>query len=293
MRNAMPIIFSVLCLAHVLVFTKHSAKHFRDTKHHDANNCYNIPMFRLLSHNFLTTIRIIGWARSRGSPASRKSALSHLEPRSSRGPLQAAPRSHHTQVRKHNPNKSPHGVAASLQISTLNHSTSWRHLRLVLASLTISDNLWVSDIWSLIWPCQCCLNSCQNIKSTLSQNIVCVLIFSLRPHSKLANGQPFPSIFVVTATTHTKRAAHPFWKWLESSSFTLPPVKINSSARWDVASLAAPTCLKSGYIWAIHWLYPLDNWLSQVSRPNRPALGSPRVGRSSQATWWSRPGRCV
>ena len=55
--------FSVLCLAHVWVFSKHSAKHFRDTKHHAANNCCNIPTFRQLSHNFQTTIWIIGWAR--------------------------------------------------------------------------------------------------------------------------------------------------------------------------------------------------------------------------------------
>ena len=155
--------FSVLCLAHVWVFTKHSAKHFRDTKHHDANNCCNIPMFRQLSHNFLTTIWIIGWARSRGSPASRKSALSHLEPRSSRGPLQAAPRSHHTQVRKHNPNKSPHGIAASQRFD-------------------ISENLWQSlSLWSyleshLTLPVNAVWTPVKTLK-TLSQNIECPYLF--------------------------------------------------------------------------------------------------------------------
>lgn len=144
----------IRAVAHVLVFTKHSAKHFRDTKHHDASNCYNIPMFRLLSHNFLTTIWIIDdhWV----GQISRKSRLKEISTEPSGAKIFSRTSTSCSQVSPYAGSQTQSEQITSRRRSvtsnhsTLNHSTSWRHLRLVLASLTISDNLWQSlSLWYL------------------------------------------------------------------------------------------------------------------------------------------------
>ena len=124
-----------------------------------------------------------------------------------------------------------------------NHSTSWRHLRLV-TSLTISESL-ISGVSSDL-TCQCCLNSCQNIKDIKGTSSV--LIFSLRHVTtsfQIGKWPAFSIHFCCDGYDSHKEGSTPFpnmegtlnktvdqyWStWvLKLRLAALPPVKINSS----------------------------------------------------------------
>jgi hypothetical protein len=236
MRNAMPIIF--LSALPCTCVSLHKAQ-CQTLQRHQASRCQqllqhpNVPTtFPQLSDNHLDH-----WV----GQISRKSRLKEIstEPsgakifsRTSTSCSQVSPYAG-SQTQSEQITSRHRSVTASFQITALHGDIC------DLWHLWQSLSLWYLE-YHLTLPVNAVWTPVKTLKTLKEHRVSLSFRYDmLRPHSKLANGQPFPSIFVVTAMTHTKRAVHPFQTWREPSTNSWP-ILINMSPQASPCGLA--TC---------------------------------------------------